>query len=390
MESAKIDRIEAFALRLPRELPYLGALEPGVRVTNDGYFVRPGNASVYSIHDQCTLVKITASDGTIGWGECVSFVVPEVIRTLINQLIGPLLVGRSVHDPAQIYYQLYDLMRVRGFFGGYYHDTLAAVDIALWDLSARVAGIGLSRLLGAGERSRIPAYASGLPGSTLDQRVQLALDLQRRGFHAVKFAAAVSHEGTAREMAALREALGANATILCDMHWKYTAPQAVALIHQMQPHNLAVAEAPCRPEDIDGQARVARAVQCPIGIGEELRTSFEFLPRLERRSIGVAQPEMGRTGITAFMEIVALCRAFHTDVMPHASIGIGIFQAASLHASAVSPMVSMHEYQHSIFDANLRYIEGNLRCEQGWFQVPTGPGLGVVPREDLLRDCLIR
>ena len=125
------------------------------------------------------------------------------------------------------------------------------------------------------------------------------------------------------------------------------------------------------------------AVTCPVGIGEELRTSFEYLPRFERRAIGVIQPEMGRTGITSFMEIAALGRAFHVKVMPHASIGIGLFQAASLHASAVLPHLEMHEYQHSIFDKNLQYITGDMSCEAGMFTVPSGPGLGVAPAEDV-------
>ena len=183
--------------------------------------------------------------------------------------------------------------------------------------------------------------------------------------------------------------LGPSATILCDMHWKHTAAEAIRLIQEMQHWNLAVAEAPCHPEDIEGQALVARGVAVPVGLGEELRTVFEFLPRFERRCMGVIQPEMGRTGVTAFMEICTLARAFHVAVMPHASIGIGLFQAASLHASAVLPHLQMHEYQHSIFDKNLKYIVGDMRCAEGRFFLPTGPGLGVVPSEQLLEQCQI-
>ena len=152
----------------------------------------------------------------------------------------------------------------------------------------------------------------------------------------------------------------------------------------MDRHSLCVAEAPCRPEDIEGQARVAAAVRCPVGIGEELRTIYEFLPRLEKRAIGVIQPEIGRTGITSFMEICSTAKAFGCTVMPHASIGIGVFQAASLHASAPLPHLVYHEYQHSIFDKNLRYVTGDMRCEAGVFHVPAGPGLGVEPNEEAL------
>lgn len=383
-----IASVETFCLRLPRDTPYLGQLEDGVTASEKGYFVRPGNRSVYSVADQSTLVRIRTEGGVTGWGECVGFVVPQATAAIIDEMIGPYLIGKDAADPAVIYHDLYDLMRVRGFFGGYYHDALAAIDIALWDAAARCAGLPLCKMLGGQRHTNIPCYVSGLPEPTLDARVALAKDWQARGFSAFKFASAISHEGTAEEMRRLREALGPEADILCDLHWKHTAPEAIRLIGQMNRYNLCVAEAPCRPEDIEGQAQVAAAVACPVGIGEELRTSFEYLPRFERRAIGVAQPEMGRTGITAFMEICQLARAFHATVMPHASIGIGLFQVASLHASAVLPHLVYHEYQHSVFDRNLKHLEGTVTCAAGAFTLPEGPGLGVAPTEDVLQHTL--
>ena len=65
-------------------------------------------------------------------------------------------------------------------------------------------------------------------------------------------------------------------------------------------------------------------------------------------------------------------------------IGIGIFQAASLQAAAALPRVPYHEYQHSIFDANLKHLIGNMRCEGGFYHLPDGPGIGVEPNESVL------
>ncbi|MEO0964642.1 MAG: mandelate racemase/muconate lactonizing enzyme family protein [Planctomycetota bacterium] len=381
--------VTAIPIRIPRDEPYLGKLEDGVAVTDTGYFVRPGNRSIYSIYDQSLLVKVTTGDGVVGWGECVAFVAPQANAAIVDEVLGPLLIGRRVSDPVVIYHDLYDMMRVRGFFGGYYHDCLAAIDIAIWDAFGKTSGQPVCRLLGGRRHDRLPAYVSGLPKPTLDERLELARSWQRQGFDAFKFASAVSHEGTAREMVALRETLGESAEILCDMHWKHTAPEAIRLIDQMDAHRLCVAEAPCRPEDIAGQAQVAAAVRCPVGIGEELRTIHEYVPRFERRAIGVIQPEMGRTGISSFMEICSMARGFGCTVMPHASIGIGLFQAASLHASAALPHLQYHEYQHSIFDKNLRYITGDMTCANGGFTVPAGSGLGVEPRADALDELRI-
>ncbi len=386
----RIRSVEAFVITVPREEPYLGKLEDGVEVSAEGYFVRPGNRSIYPINDRSVLVRLTTEGGVVGWGECVAFVAPEANVAIIEKVLAPFVIGRDVRDPAVLYHDMYDLMRVRGFFGGYYHDSIAAVDIAIWDAYARSLDQPLSRVLGGQRHKALPAYVSGLPKSTLAERAELARQWQARGFPAVKFASAVSHEGTVQEMCRLREALGSKTAILCDMHWKHTAPAAIKLIHQMDDYDLCVAEAPCQPEDVEGQAQVAAAVRCPVGVGEELRTVFEYRPRFERRCMGVIQPEMRRTGITSFMEICTLSRAFHTTIMPHASIGIGIFQAASLHASATLPNIVYHEYQHSIFDKNLRYVSGDMTCGVGQFSVPTGAGLGVTPLADALEELCMK
>jgi galactonate dehydratase len=213
--------------------------------------------------------------------------------------------------------------------------------------------------------------------------VALAQEWIAKGFDAVKFASAVADDGDVAEIKALRAALGAKPRIMCDMHWKWTALQAIKLIDALEAYDLYFAEAPCQPEDLEGLARVAAQTSVPIAAGEEWRTVYEALPRLERRSVSVIQPEMGHTGVTQFLAIGRLAVAFHARVIPHASIGVGIFQAASLHATATLPNVPYHEYQHSIFDKNLRYVTTAMRCEGGFFHLPEGPGLGVEPKPEL-------
>lgn len=379
-----IAQIEIYPLRIPRETPYLGPLRDGTAVSSGGYFVRPGNRSVYSIHDQSVVVRVRTDSGAEGWGECVGFVVPEASATILEELAAPLVIGRHVHDAAVVYEDLYNAMRVRGFFGGFYGDALAALDIALWDLKGQLTGLSVAQLLGGVRQTTIPAYASGLPAATRTERAELAAEWKNRGFDAVKFAAAVADDGEVAEIQAIRAAAGDDLRVLVDLHWRYTPAEAISLIGELEKSGLYLAEAPVAPEDIEGQARVAHAVSTPIGIGEELRTVFEYLPRFEARCMDVIQPEMGRMGITSFWQVCQLARAFHCQIMPHASIGIGIFQAASLQAAAASEQVAYHEYQHSIFDANLRLLEGDMACQAGTFTVPSGPGLGVRPTDKVL------
>lgn len=378
-----IKKVETFPISIPRETPYLGKLQDGNAPNEKGYFIRPGNASIYSIHDQSLLVRITTRSGAYGWGECVAFYAPEVAATIVNELIGPLLMGRSVHDVLQIYEDLYNAMRVRGFFGGFYHDAIAAVDIALWDLHGKLLNLPVHKLLGSGRHIKMPAYVSGLPKPTLKERVDMAKEFVDKGYDAIKFAAAVSYEGILEEMKTLREELGPKIKLLVDLHWKFTAAEAIKLINELDKYDLFVAEAPLKPEDATGQALVVRSVGTQVGIGEELRTIHEFRPRFEQSCMHVIQPEMGRTGLTSFWNICQMSVAFNHTVMPHASIGIGIFQAASLQASVPLQNLTYHEYQHSIFDKNLQYVKTNMKCENGYYHVPQEPGLGIEPTEEI-------
>jgi galactonate dehydratase len=375
----RISALDVFALRIPRDTPYLGPLEPGITVSPYGYFVRPGNQTVYSIDDHSVLVKLTTEQGKVGWGESFGVVAPKVAKTIMEELMTPHLIGRDPHDGLAIVEDIYNAMRVRGFFGGFYVDALAGIDIALWDLRGKLAGLPICKLLGARRHSRLPVYVSGLPRATLPERAALAKHWIDRGFGAVKFAAAVANEGELAEMAALRDALGPGPQILADFHWRYTDQEAIKLISQLEAYDLAVAEAPVQSEDMEGQARVVAAVKTPVAIGEELRTIYEYRPRFTQRCMSIIQPEMAHMGITSFWHICQMALAFHCRVMPHATIGIGIAQAASLQVSAALANFAMHEYQHSIFDRNFQFIQGNMRCEAGYFYLPDGPGLGVEP-----------
>jgi galactonate dehydratase len=377
----KICRVETFIISIPRDVPYMGPLGPGESINERGYLIRHGNRSIYPSTDMSVLIKITADDGTIGWGETYGIVAPNAVTSIIDDVLGPVVVGRDPRDVVTIQEDLYDLMRVRGFFGGFYVDSIAGVDIAIWDLFGKLVGQPVVKLLGGQRQTQIPAYVSGLPGKTLDDRLRVAKDFKARGFDAFKYHSAVSFDGIVEEMRVLREGLGSEVKLMVDLHWKFTAQEAIQLIEQITPYRPYFVEAPCQPEDIEGQAHVGANIKVPLALGEEWRTVYEYRPRMERRSMSIIQPEMGHIGVSQFMQICRMANAFHMKVIPHASIGIGIFQAASLHATAALPNSPMHEYQHSIFDRNLQYVNTAMACTNGAFTMPEGPGLGIEPND---------
>lgn len=378
-----IRSVESFIVVVPRAVPYLGPLAEGERVNARGYFVRHGNRTIYPTVDRSVLVRISASDGTIGWGETYGIVAPQAVVAIIDDVLAPILVGRPPVDPPTLWDELYALMRVRGHWSGFFTDALAAVDIALWDVVGKRAGRPLWELLGTKRRDRIPAYASGLPRASLAERVALARQLVGQGFRGVKFAAAVAQEGVIEEMRALRQALGNDVDLMVDLHWRYTPAEAIALIEGLEPWQPFFVEAPCAPEDAEGEAQVAAGVGVPIAGGEEWSTIYQVRPRLLRHCVSFVQPEAAHTGLSQFMAIGRLAAECAVPVVPHATIGIGIFHAASLHAAATLPEVPYHEHQHSVFDANLRFVRTRMRCSNGFLELPEGPGLGVEPAPEL-------
>lgn len=382
--SDPVKSVEVFSLTQPRDTPYLGAPRPGEEPNARGYLVRMGNRTVYPTFDRSVLVRIVTRDGIIGWGETYGLVAPGAVAALINDLLADFTVGRDPADPSATYDDLYDLMRVRGYTGGFYIDALAAIDIALWDIAGKQAGKTVADLLGGAVHKTIPAYVSGLPENTGVARAALAKSWQDRGFNAFKFATPVADEGPAVEIERLRETLGPDALIAADMHWNQSADEALSLIATMQPHGLWFAEAPVRTEDIAALELVSNSTDARIAVGEEWRTHYDMLHRINRCKISIVQPEMGHKGITNFVRIGRLAADRGIEMIPHATIGAGIFLAASLQASSTLSATRYHEFQHSIFEPNRRLLTGDMDCAAGFYTPPTGTGLGVEPSEQAI------
>lgn len=377
--------VETFTLTQERDQPYLGNTRADEQPNKKGYFVRQANRTVYPTFDRSVVVRIKTGDGVVGWGETYGIVAPGAVAAIINDLLADFTIGRDPADPSAIYDDLYDLMRVRGYTGGFYVDALAALDIALWDISARQSDKSVSELVGQRWNTEIPAYVSGLPKPTLIERCEFASEWLERGFDAFKFATPMAHEDPATELAHLRSVLGPTVKIAADMHWNQTSEKAIELINCMEPHELWFAEAPVRTEDIAGLESVSKSVDAPIAVGEEWRTHHDLLHRVDRCRLSIVQPEMGHTGITNFMRMGKLAADRGLSVIPHATIGAGIFLAASLQVSSTLKTLTCHEFQHSIFVPNRHLLDSDMDCVNGAYVLPSGPGLGVTPSEQALR-----
>jgi L-alanine-DL-glutamate epimerase-like enolase superfamily enzyme len=376
----RIVDVAAYSVAYPAEYIFSrGADDPG---TGD-YFLRPGFPTVYSSHVQALLVRIETDTGLVGWGEALAPVVAEAVATVVARLVKPMLLGADPRDGEVLWNRIYDAMRVRGHLTGMYVDAIAAVDVALWDLHGQAVGEPIWRLMGGRNRERVEVYWSGVAGSSPDEVAANAARHVADGFRAVKLQLGHGREDLAT-FEAVRAAVGSDVGIALDAHWHYSVADAIAAGRRLERLGALFFEAPIAPEDVDGHAELCAALDVPIAIGEGERTRWQFLRLLRARAIDVAQPDIGRTGLTEARRIATLCEAHNVPIAPHVSTGLGVRFAATLHYAAALSNFLIMEYQGKLLDAiNASLIEP-IRIEGSQVAVPDGPGLGVKVNEAAL------
>ncbi len=382
--ASAIKSVDVFVFERPRETAYLGDLAPGDIRLGDDYVIRAFNGTVYPLSDRSVLVRVRDSDGVEGWGETYGLVAPRATVEIIKDLFAPYLLASQPQAPDAVWDALYGLMRVRGYWGGYYADALAAIDIALWDLLGRQQQESLQALLGAPGGGTIDAYVSGLPRPTPAARQELAAQWAERGFVSLKIPISDAGGDLVGEVAGLRAILPPDHRIAVDLHWSYSAGETIALSRALDPYGLWFLEAPVEPENVVAQAEVAAGISVPLALGEEWRTLWDYLPRRAAKACSIVQPEMGHTGVTQFMRIGQAAREAGATVIPHATIGLGIFMAASLRAAAALG-TEAHEFQHTIYHRNGELLAGISTCEEGSFVVEDTLGHGVSPQPEAFR-----
>lgn len=392
---ASIARVDVFVLKLaPTDSDgvYLGSL-PGASLGRDdrkeapratpAYFVRPPYRSLYSDRYETVLVRITATDGTRGWGEGLAPVGPEVVAAIIDRLLGPALIGRDPLPVRALWSMLRNLMRERGHLVGHQADALAAVDIALWDLAGKLTGMPVHALLGGAFRDMVPVYVSGLPASTNQDRAALAREWVTKGAHTVKLHLGRGVEEDLATVDAITAAVP-ELHIAVDAHWVYDRRDAIRLAQALERQDVLFLEAPLAPEDTRGHAAVQQSTCLPIASGEALRNRYEFDGWMGCDALRLAQPDVARTGITEAMVIAELAAARHLPVAPHHSVGSAPSLAAGIHLAASIENLMLFEYQPTSADMAQRVLASEFPVHPGEIVVPNTPGLGIEIDEDFV------
>jgi L-talarate/galactarate dehydratase len=257
--------------------------------------------------------------------------------------------------------------------GGLATLAAAAVDIAVWDLRAKAAGMPLWQLLG-GARNRMPVYVSGaIHGSLSDEVVaQRADELVARGFSGIKLFFPMpgdpSPRRVAERVALVRDRVGPDVKIICDAHESWSRAEAVDLARRMEPLELYWLEDVAAPDDLSEWARIRASVRTSIGGGESLWGAAPFRDVLERQAMDVLVLDVFRAGgITSWLKVAAMAELFDVPVTNHGSAEL----LGHLVAAVPNGLVIEH------FPAQDALFHGLPEVRAGEMVLSDRPGLGL-------------
>jgi L-alanine-DL-glutamate epimerase-like enolase superfamily enzyme len=357
----KITRVETMVVTLPMVI--------------DGATPRLRDRPVTSI--DVLLVRVDTDAGLTGWGESFGHRIFPATRAAIDTVLGPMCVGR---DPTRIEALHDEFQRVLHGVGrnGPTMYALSGVDIALWDIAGKAAGLPLYRLLGGGARADLPAYASLLRYGDARAVAHYTEQALGRGYRDLKL-----HEITVPEVKAARDVAGPGVPIMLDTNCPWTVTEALEMARRLAPLELRWLEEPVfPPEDVVGLALVRARGGIATAAGENYGTPWDFRRAFEAGALDYAQPSVTKVGgVTALRRVIALAAASGVTVIPHSAyFGPGLL--ASIHCIAAMPGETLVERFYCDFAANP--LGAAIDPVNGRIAVPQGPGLGVDPDLNLL------
>jgi L-alanine-DL-glutamate epimerase-like enolase superfamily enzyme len=255
--------------------------------------------------------------------------------------------------------------------GGIFTLALSAIDIALWDIKGKALGQSVSSLAG-GYRDRAPTYASGalMRPHPLDYLEKAGPRLVEMGFRQMKtqMGAERTVEAEVARMRVLREGIGEDIDLMCDVNQLWNVNQAIEIGHRVEPYHLFWLEDVTVFDDYQGLARVADALTTPIAAGEYVYGIAPFRQLLEHWSVDIVMIDLVRVGgITQFLKVAGMAEAFNLPVVSH------LIPEIQCHLISAIPNGLTVEYM----PWTLRLFEETPKIEDGQIVVPDKPGLGL-------------
>jgi L-alanine-DL-glutamate epimerase-like enolase superfamily enzyme len=300
-------------------------------------------------------------------------------RGMVHSLVDELLVGQDPRGVRGLWKRMADAV-FKGGNRGLVTSAISALDIALWDLKAKIAGDPLWRMLGASV-PKVKAYASGIDLNLTDEEISAFYGgLADQGVHAGKLKVGLDPEADIRRLRLVKEALsrsGKTPLLMIDSNEYWSPKQAIRIISRIEEEfDLTWVEEPARRWDYRGLRQVSRAVKAAVATGENLHEIGDFMALIDNEAVDVVQIGQGASGITGAMQIADFAYGYD---LPVALMNCpGDFMA---HLAAALPNHMMMEVVRAGREV---CFSVDTRIEDGYIVLGDSPGLGWVFDEERL------
>lgn len=350
------------------------------------------------------LVEVETDEGIAGWGECFG---PGNIalanKVIVEKVIQPMILYHDPLDRDVLWHKVYNLTRDHGQ-KGMPLQSLSGVDIALWDIAGKAAGLPVHKLIGGAHRTEVGVYGYGMmlrPEDTASLAARFedeAAAIRDMGFEATKMKVGFGPRDDVKLAEAVRRGVGPDFPFMVDANHCYTTSDAFYVGHALEELGAYWFEEPVAPEDQDGYRELRAGLKVNIAGGEAEFNRWGWRSLLENRGLDIAQPEVcALGGISEYLRVLALAHANFTPVANHVW-GSAIAVATNLQLLAAMPPLpgGMHQWSPWLefdttdnkFRDNLLQepldIQGQVKRSGGKVAIPDGPGLGVEPDRDFI------
>jgi L-alanine-DL-glutamate epimerase-like enolase superfamily enzyme len=334
-------------------------------------------------HSGLGLVKIETDEGITGIGLGGNGVIQRAtIEHLTPQLIG--------QDPINVE-RLWHMMWVPKLIGrrGLTTRAISAIDIGLWDIRAKVAGLPLYKLLG-GAQDSVDTYVAGGYYEEGKGLKELAAEMEENvklGARGVKMKiGAVPIREDVERVRVAREAVGPDVKLMLDANCAYRYYDAIQLARRVEEYEPFWFEEPIAADDYDGHRKIAEQTTIPIATGENEYTRYGFRDLINTGGVAVLNADAKILGgVTEFMKVAAYAQAHDLDIAPHGSQDIHVHLVA-----AISNGLILEFYRESTDPMASRVYHDTLSLNaDGTVSPPNVPGIGVNPNYEFLKDYRI-
>ena len=394
----KITKIEPFIVRYPKDktsedqitdmIP-IGTTNEGVGLWKRLDFHSPCRFKRY---DQLIFVKITTDQGIVGWGEAHAPNSPRVHKTVITDLLAPVLIGEDARNVEVLWERMYSTQRLRGYATGFFTESIAAVDLALWDILGKYLNVPVYRLLGGKYRDEIPTYM-WVNGDSIDALKEDTAKKFEQGYTVVKMSLGVT-PGTARldRVAAVSEIAKGKGQVITDSLGSFKVYEAIKLGRQLdEMGNIGWWEDPLMPEDYQGYVQLTEALDTAICKGEVLSNRFQMRDMAASKAVDISNVDICRAGgISETRKMAMIADLYGLMWTPHVSTGSVLYMSASIHLGVSTPNCLIMENQNQVASplGNI-LVKEPLEYRPGFAKVPERPGLGIEFNEQELAKVTI-